>query len=92
VCPVHINLHELILYNRNDAVRLKTYSLVESLTMGLWHQALKNRKWMDWSKIQWKNLAINKIYADKWGEDSKFPEVCRKNFKQLWEERREGKN
>lgn len=90
VCPVNINLHELLIYNRSDSIRMKNYSFTEGLSMGVWHQVLKSRKWMDWGSSKWKNMALKKIYSGRWGNARKMPEIANKSFKQLWEERREG--
>lgn len=90
-CPVMINLHDLLLYNRRDGIQLKNRSFSESLVMEGWHQVLKSRKWMDWPKYKWKNLILKKLYVRRWVSSDHFPEVRSKNFKNLWEERREGK-
>ncbi len=90
VCPVNINLHELLISNRNDSIKRKNYSFIEGLTMSAWHKVLKNRKWMDWGNSKWKNLALKQLYSSKWGSERKMPMIADKNFKQLWEERREG--
>ncbi|HLN53596.1 MAG TPA: LUD domain-containing protein [Lentimicrobium sp.] len=92
ICPVNINIHQQLLYNRNDSIRMKNYSSGEKMTMEAWHLVLSNRKWMDKSNAKWKNIFLKKIYADKWGKQRTFPKISEKSFKQLWEERREGKN
>lgn len=91
VCPVGINIHQLLLYNRNDSIKMKNYSTSEKLTMDGWHLVLKSRNWMDKSNAKWKNIFLKKIYSDKWGKNRTFPQISEKSFKQLWEERREGK-
>lgn len=88
VCPVLINLHDQLLYNRNDTIKLKNYSFTEGLIMEGWHQTLKSRKWMDWFKAKWKNIFLKKVYSQNW---KNLPQISNKNFRQLWEERREGK-
>lgn len=92
VCPVDINLHELLINNRSDSIKKKNYSFTEGLTMSTWHQVLKNRKWMDWGKPKWKNMILKKLYSNRWGSERKMPTIADKSFKQLWEERREGIN
>lgn len=87
-CPVMINLSDQLLYNRKDSVEMKNYTLPDRLVMELWHKNLKSRKWMDWLSPKWKNIFLKKLYGQKWGH---LPEVSPKSFKQLWEERREGK-
>ncbi len=89
VCPVGINIHQQLLYNRNDSVTMKIHETGENLRMSAWHLLLKNRSWMDKSNAKWKNIFLKKAYADKWGKNRMFPTISDKSFKQLWEERRE---
>lgn len=91
VCPVKINLHDQILYNINDAVKMNTYTLSDNIKMKVWHQILKNRKLMDYGKSGFKNMVLRKVYGGKWGSNRILPEISKQSFKQLWEERREGK-
>lgn len=91
VCPVKINLHELLLYNRNDSVKMRSYTPVEAISMFAWKKIMLNRKWMDTGSARLKNLVLNKAFAKAWGQRRQLPVITEKNFKQLWEERREGK-
>lgn len=91
VCPVNINLHELLLYNRNADVEQKNYGFGESALMfGLRH-VLGKRKWMDTPDYSLKNKAMSVLFSKSWGKTRKLPEFSERNFKQLWEERIEGK-
>jgi L-lactate dehydrogenase complex protein LldF len=90
ICPVNINLHDQLLYNRSDAIRMNTHSFGEKLTMIGWHRALKSRKLMDWGSSKWKNITLRYVYGGKWGKDRVLPQLSDKSFKTLWEERREG--
>ena len=38
-----------------------------------------------------KNKALKKFFAASWGPRRELPEVAPKSFKELWDERREGK-
>lgn len=91
VCPVKINLHELLLYNRNDSVKLKTFTVSEALSMFAWKTIMLNRKWMDFGSPRLKNFVLNKAFSKQWGSRRKMPVVSDRNFRQLWEERNEGK-
>ncbi|MBL7904128.1 MAG: iron-sulfur cluster-binding protein [Bacteroidales bacterium] len=92
VCPVKINLHELLLYNRNDSVKLKTFTVSEAFSMFAWKTIMLNRKWMDFGSPRLKNFVLNKAFSKQWGSRRKLPVVSDKNFRQLWEERKEGKS
>ena len=91
VCPVKINLHELLLYNRNDSIKMRTYSVFDAVSMYAWKKIMLNRKWMDTGSGKLKNLVLNKVFARAWGQRRQLPVISERNFKQLWEERREGK-
>lgn len=92
VCPVKINLHELLLHNRNDSVKNGNYSFFDAFSMWTWKKIMLNRKWMDTGSARFKNFILAKFFAKTWGQKRKLPEISERNFKQLWEERREGKS
>ncbi|MCO5265071.1 MAG: LutB/LldF family L-lactate oxidation iron-sulfur protein [Lentimicrobium sp.] len=91
VCPVKINLHELLLFNRRDSVKAGYYTVFERLSMIGWKNIMLNRKWMDTGSASLKNTLLNVAFAKSWGPRRKLPQISERNFKQLWEERREGK-
>lgn len=91
VCPVKINLHELLLYNRNDSIKQGNYSLTEAISMFGWKQIMLNRRWMDTGSAKLKNFVLKTVFAKTWGPRRNLPQLSDQNFKQLWEERREGK-
>lgn len=89
VCPVNINLHELLLYNRNESVKRKTYSRIESISTIIMKRYLLKRKRLDSSSARYKNSLLNIFFRKAWGKRRNLPVVQQKSFKQLWEERRE---
>lgn len=91
VCPVKIRLHDLLLYNRNDSVKDGAYTMQDALSMWVWEKIMLNRKWMDTGSARLKNFILNKVFSAPWGSKRQLPEISEKSFKQLWEERREGK-
>ncbi len=91
VCPVKIPIHQLLLYNRNDSVKQRNYTVSDAVSMVGWKTIMLNRKWMDTGSSKLKNLILGKVFAKAWGPRRKLPEISEKNFRQLWEERREGK-
>ena len=91
VCPVKINIHELLLHNRNDSVKNGNYSTFDAFSMWVWKKIMLNRKLMDIGSARIKNLLLKTSFGKLWGEKRELPEISERNFKQLWEERREGK-
>jgi len=91
VCPVKINLHELLLYNRNDSVKEGLASRFDKTVMYAYKTAMGKRKYMDIFSGKTKNSVLKKFFTAPWGQRRELPEVAAKSFKQLWDERREGK-
>ncbi len=91
VCPVKINLHELLLYNRNDSVKEGFASRFDKTVMYAYKTAMGKRKYIDMLSGKNKNKALKKFFAVAWGPRRELPEVAPKSFKELWDERREGK-
>ncbi len=91
VCPVKINLHELLLYNRNDSVKEGYASRFDKTLMFAYKTTMGKRKYMDMLSGSTKNTALRKLFASSWGSRRSLPEVAPKSFKELWDERRENK-
>lgn len=86
VCPVRINLHELLLENRHEAVEQGFSSFGERMAWKVWKRASLSRKMMNMGNSKIKNWVINKFVKDwtKHRGPMNFPE---KSFNQLWQER-----
>jgi len=91
VCPVKINLHELLLYNRNDAVKAGHSSFSDRVSMFGLKTIMLHRSYMDKGSANLKNKALKAFFGKLWGERRELPVVQPKSFNQLWEERQEGK-
>ena len=91
VCPVNIDLHHLLLENRNTAVKNKLSTRIENLGMYAWKKVMMNRKLMDFAGAKMKNFALKKLFAKSWGKRRDLPPVAPRNFGQLWQERKGSK-
>lgn len=91
VCPVKINLHEQLLYNRNDSVKEGLASRFDKTVMYAYKTTMGKRKYMDMFSGKTKNKALKKFFTVAWGPRRELPEVAPKSFKELWDERREAK-
>lgn len=83
VCPVKINLHELLLYNRNRAVAANASSLGERLAWKLWMRSSLSRTMMNAGNGKIKNFVVNKLFT-KWTRHHANLEFSPKTFNQLW--------
>ncbi|RFS24080.1 iron-sulfur cluster-binding protein [Chitinophaga silvatica] len=87
VCPVRINLHELLLHNRQKAVEENYTSGGEKFGWFVWKQGCSSRRMMNMAGGKWKNFFFRRFFAKSWGEDRDLPEFAEKSFNQLWKER-----
>lgn len=90
VCPVNIDLHHLLLENRNYAVKNKMAPFLEKAGMGIWKKVMLNRKWIDAPGSGLKNFVMKNIFRKSWGNRRNMPSVKPKTFGTLWKERKGG--
>ncbi len=86
VCAVKINLHELLLDNRNEAVKQNSSSFVERMAWKFWKKAMLKRSTMNIGSARLKNYMIN-TFVPGWKKhrsELNFPE---KTFNQLWQDK-----
>lgn len=88
VCPVKINLHELLLINRHEAVEAHYTSGSEKMAWFLWKQASLSRKMMNLASGKTKNKVIGKMFAKSWGTNRNLPIFAPKSFNQMWREKK----
>ena len=91
VCPVKINLHELLLLNRHESVSLGYTYPGEKKAQYVAKKAMMNRWMMDFGGGAMKNMVVKTFMKKAWGNRRTLPTMAPKTFKQLWGERRRGK-
>ncbi|HLO80402.1 MAG TPA: LutB/LldF family L-lactate oxidation iron-sulfur protein [Chitinophagaceae bacterium] len=86
VCAVKINLHELLLENRYEAVAFGSSTLSERLAWKAWRQASLNRGMMNLANGNIKNWVVSKMFKgwNTYRADLNFSD---KTFNQLWKEK-----
>jgi L-lactate dehydrogenase complex protein LldF len=87
VCPVKIPLHELLLYNRHEAVSRKYVSMAWRNMVSGWKMVMMHRWMLDKPKAGLKNKIINHFGKKMWGERRSLPKIAPKSFKELWKEK-----
>jgi L-lactate dehydrogenase complex protein LldF len=91
ICPVKIPLHELLLYNRRDAVRSGYSKSSWNFVMTGWKKVMLNRWLLDKTGASMKNRLLKIFFRKPWGKRRELPQVAKKNFKQLWTDRQREK-
>ena len=87
VCPVKINLHELLLENRRSSVVMGEGSYAEKFAWKIWKQASLSRTIMNQGTGPIKNWLINKMFKG-WSAQRSPLQFPKKTFNQLYKERK----
>ena len=85
VCPVRINIHELILENRHEAVETGIGNTSELIAWKVWKTASLNRSMMNLGNGSIKNWVVNRIFKG-WALHREKLHFSNKTFNQLWKE------
>lgn len=87
VCAVKINLHELLLENRSEAVETGAAGYGEKIAWKVWQKASMNRSWMNKGSRKMKGWVVNNLISgwSKHRGDLHFPE---KTFNQMWKDKK----
>jgi len=87
VCPVKINLHELLLHNRHESVKQGNSSLAERLAWQAWKTASLSRLLMNSGNAKMKNWVVNKVFKG-WTTHRSELDFSKKTFNERWKEER----
>ena len=85
VCPVRINLHELLLDNRHEAVMKGSSTIAERIAWKIWKTASLNRSMMNMGIGKMKNWVVNKVFKG-WTAHRSDLDFSQKTFNELWKE------
>lgn len=86
VCAVKINLHELLLENRHEAVEDGQSKFSERIAWKMWKQGMLRRKWMNMAGSKTKNWVVNTLVKG-WSARRGKMEFPKKSFNQMWKEK-----
>ena len=86
VCAVEINLHELLLENRNEAVQTGAVSFGEKFAWKMWKRASLSRGMMNMGNGKMKNWMVNKIFKS-WQKHRSELNFSQKTFNEMWKQR-----
>ena len=92
ICPMKIDIHKLLLYNRSQSVRENLNTKQEKWSMVLWKKGMLNRKVMDKLGSRIKNIMLEILFNQSWGQRRSLPKLSKKSFNQMWREKNKNKN
>ena len=87
VCPVKIDIHQMLLLNRRDAVSEGIVTKTEKLAWKGFTFAITKRKVVDFFGGKFKNFMLRNLFKKAWGKHRSLPQVAEKSFSQQWKER-----
>ena len=87
VCAVKINLHELLLENRHQAVEEGLLSYTERLAWKVWKTASMHRSLMNTGSGSLKAWMVNKAFKG-WSKHHSDLKFSAKTFNEMWQSRR----
>lgn len=85
VCPVRINLHELLLENRLESVQDGNSLLSERLAWKVWKMASLHRGMMNTGNGKLKNKMVHQLFKN-WTKHRTPLQFSPKTFNELWKE------
>lgn len=88
VCPVRINLHELLLENRYEAVLEGESSVAERVAWKMWKLSSMKRSLMNMSNGKMKNKIVNTLFKG-WTKHRADLDFSQKTFNEMWKERQQ---
>jgi L-lactate dehydrogenase complex protein LldF len=86
VCPLKINIHGMLHYNRTLAVKKHDTEFTENTAWKMWKLAMTHRGLMDVAGAGVKTKVVNTVFKGSWGKRRDGLEF-HKSFKQMWAER-----
>lgn len=87
VCPVRIDLHKLLLYNRRDAATQNANPKPERWVFSFWKKAMMSRRLMNQGGAKAKNFLLQNFFKKNWGERRELPRVAARSFNEQWRRR-----
>lgn len=91
VCPVKINVHEMLLENRHIFNGEKYNSFGERAAWRLYKRGVQHRGLMNMASSKMKNFMFERFFQSAWGERRTAVQFPAKTFNQLWREQQKKK-
>lgn len=88
VCPVKINIHEMLLENRKIAVEDNLNGFKEHVVWAMWERAMLSRNLLNAAGHGIKNKVVNSMFKDSWVKHRSELRFAEKSFNKMWKERK----
>jgi L-lactate dehydrogenase complex protein LldF len=86
-CPVRIDLHKYLLYNRQKAVEDGIPAGTENITWKAWKKGVMNRKLMNKGNAAMKDFMFKAFFRTSWGKHRSTIRFSDKTFNEQWQEK-----
>jgi L-lactate dehydrogenase complex protein LldF len=86
VCPVNIDIHKYLLYNRQKYVNDKNLSSAENFIWSVWKKSMLSRSLMNKGNSRLKNIFIGVFTNSTWGKYKSNIKFADKSFNKQWKE------
>lgn len=87
VCPVNIDLHKFLLYNRQKFVAENKEGRLEKMIWYVWKKASLKRSFMNTGTGALKNIAVKYLFSNSWGKKRAPLKFADKSFNEQWQEK-----
>jgi L-lactate dehydrogenase complex protein LldF len=88
VCPVRIDIHNILLLNRKQSVDEGLSNRWEQLGFGLWKKAMLNRTLMNMGGSSLKQWVLDILFKNTWSKRRREPILPPKSFQEQWKKGR----
>ena len=87
VCPLKINIHEMLLENRAISVAEGFNDFSENAAWKLWRQAMLSRTLLNLGPKGMKSKVVNMVFKDSWAKNRNGIQFAEKSFNKMWKDR-----
>lgn len=87
VCPVKIDIHNMLLANRRDAVKQRLTPEMERIGWKVFTIATSKRSLLDRFGGKFKNFVLSTFMKKVWGDRRELPVLPDKSFSKQWKEK-----
>ncbi len=87
VCPLKINIHEMLLENRSMAAGARLNGNWENISWSFWQRAMLSRRLMNSAGPALKNKVVNKLFKGSWVKHRGELKFAERSFNKMWKDR-----